>query len=79
MDFEKMKQLQPALDTIEREVIAKNEDAKESITFWADYWAELKPALSACVGAYCDVPELRESHLWDKAVAHLEKLATNMK
>lgn len=79
MDFEKMKAIQPALGTIEREVIARNEEAKENEVYWSDVWAEIKPALQTVVGAYCDNVELQDSTHWNTAVNHFEGIVTNMK
>lgn len=80
MTFEEMKQIEPALGTLERDLIARNEDAKDTEIYWSDVWVDIKPALINCVGMEGNGKiELSEPEHWDTALHHFESLVTNMK
>lgn len=77
--YEAMCIIEPGLDTLRREVLARNEDAKTSEIWWADVYADIKPALNNVVGVYCNTKALMSGRCWDTAIAYLESIATNMK
>lgn len=79
MTFEQMKEIEPGLGTLEREIISRNEDAKEEEIYWSDVWADIKPAFEHCVGVFASQDILKTTECWDVALAHFSSLVTDMK
>lgn len=79
MTFEQMKEIEPGLATLEREVISRNNEAQHKEMYWVHVWVKMKRTFFDCVGFGAQHKELRSSSAYDAAYDYLRSVTTNMK